>query len=183
MIKFPSLRGGETKTYTVLAEDLTSAVNATNLASIGAKLLSTAATPMGTAAVTHAAGVLTFTATAVNTPFTTGVATGALSNVSLLSVTNNTNANTSMDTLDTAINRINSERAGIGAVINRLTYAIDNLANVSQNTSASRSRILDTDYAKSSSELARTQIISQAATAMLAQANQSPQTVLKLLQG
>jgi flagellin len=54
---------------------------------------------------------------------------------------------------------------------------------VSQNTSESRSRILDADYAKASSELARTQIISQAATAMLAQANQSPQTVLQLLQG
>jgi len=64
-----------------------------------------------------------------------------------------------------------------------LTYAADNLANVSMNTSESRSRILDTDYAKTSAELARTQIISQAATAMLAQANQQPQAVLQLLQG
>jgi flagellin len=60
---------------------------------------------------------------------------------------------------------------------------MDNLANVSQNTSDSRSRIMDADYAKASSELARTQIISQAATAMLAQANKEPQTVLQLLQG
>ena len=85
--------------------------------------------------------------------------------------------------MDSAINRINEERAGIGAVINRVTYATDNLTNVSQNTTESRSRILDTDYAKASAELARTQIISQAAPAMLAQANQQPQTVLKLLQG
>jgi len=67
-------------------------------------------------------------------------------------------------------------------VINRLTYAADNLTNVSQNTTASRSRILDTDYAKASSELSRTQIIQQAATAVLAQANVDQQTVLKLLQ-
>lgn len=78
---------------------------------------------------------------------------------------------------------IDTDRARFGAAINRLTYAADNLASISQNTSESRSRILDTDYAKASSELARTQIISQAATAMLAQANQAPQTVLQLLQG
>ena len=93
------------------------------------------------------------------------------------------NANTAIDRLDNAIDAINSERAQMGAVMNRLTYAADNLTNVSQNTTASRSQILDTDYAKASAELAHTQIISQAATAMLAQANQQPQTVLKLLQG
>jgi flagellin len=69
----------------------------------------------------------------------------------------------------------------MGAMVNRLTYAADNLANISQNTSASRSRIQDTDYATATTELARTQIIAQAATAMLAQANQQPQMVLKLL--
>lgn len=108
---------------------------------------------------------------------------GELSNIEPLDITSNTNSNLAIAELDVAINKINEERAGIGAVINRLTYAVDNLANVSQNTTESRSRILDTDYAKASSELARTQIIAQAATAMLAQANQSPQTVLQLLQG
>jgi flagellin len=83
--------------------------------------------------------------------------------------------------LDIAIGKIDDDRATFGATINRLTYAVDNLTSVSQNTSASRSRILDTDYAKASSELARTQIIQQAATAILAQANQSQQSVLKLL--
>jgi flagellin len=67
--------------------------------------------------------------------------------------------------------------------MNRLTYAGDNLTNISRNTSESRSRILDADYAKASSELARTQIIQQAATAVLAQANMDQQSVLKLLQG
>jgi len=62
-----------------------------------------------------------------------------------------------------------------------LTHAADNATNISQNVSASRSRVTDTDYAAATSELARTQIIQQAATAILAQANQQPQTVLSLL--
>ncbi len=83
--------------------------------------------------------------------------------------------------LDKSIKAANEKRAAIGAGINRLTYAADNLSNISMNTAASRSRIEDTDYAQASTELARTQIIQQAATAMLAQANQSPQSVLALL--
>ena len=84
--------------------------------------------------------------------------------------------------VDTAITAVNTQRATFGAAINQLTYAIDNLASVKVNAEASRSRVLDADYAKETSELARTQIISQAGTAMLAQANQLPQTVLSLLQ-
>ena len=76
---------------------------------------------------------------------------------------------------------VNTERASYGAAINRLEFAADNLANVSQNTSASKSRILDADYASETTELARTQIIQQAATAMLSQANQQAQSVLALL--
>ena len=83
---------------------------------------------------------------------------------------------------DVAIEAVSTQRATFGAVSNRLEHAIDNLTNVSTQTAAARSRILDTDYAASTSELARTQIIQQAGTAMLAQANQLPQTVLALLQ-
>mgnify|MGYP005704902325 CR=1 FL=1 len=83
--------------------------------------------------------------------------------------------------MDHGIAKLNSARASSGAVINRLEYAADNLANVSQNTSASRSRVLDADYATETTELARTQIIQQAATAMLSQANQQAQSVLALL--
>ncbi len=90
-------------------------------------------------------------------------------------------ASTAMDSMDAAIASVNASRSNLGASINRLTYAADNLSNISQNASASRSRVQDTDYAKASTELARTQIISQAATAMLAQANQSQQSVLALL--
>ena len=85
--------------------------------------------------------------------------------------------------LDAAMDGINAQRAIYGAGMNRLEYAIDNLTNGSQNAAASRSRIEDADYAKETTELARTQIIQQASTAMLAQANQSNQSVLSLLKG
>ncbi|MDB2434958.1 flagellin [Luminiphilus sp.] len=83
---------------------------------------------------------------------------------------------------DTAIDAVSNQRSTFGATSNRLTHAVDNLTNVKVNAEASRSRILDTDYAAATSELARTQIIQQAGTAMLAQANQMPQSVLALLQ-
>ena len=88
---------------------------------------------------------------------------------------------TALATIDTALETINSARATLGSVINQLTYAADNLNNVIQNTTASRSQILDTDYAVATTKLASSQIIAQAATAMLAQANQSQQGVLALL--
>jgi len=98
-----------------------------------------------------------------------------------LVITNGANHANVITYLGRAIDRINTERATMGATINRLEYAADNLANVSQNTSASRSRILDADYAAETTELARTQIIQQAGTAMLSQANQAAQSVLALL--
>jgi flagellin len=88
-----------------------------------------------------------------------------------------------IDQLDKAILGVATERAKYGAYMSRLEHSSDNLLNVAQNTDQSRSRIEDADYAVETSELARTQIISQASTAMLAQANQSKQSVLSLLQG
>ena len=93
-----------------------------------------------------------------------------------------TTGSSAVGLIDTAITSVNSQRATFGAAMNQLTYAVDNLSNVKVNSEAARSRILDTDYAVETSELARTQIIQQAGTAMLAQANQLPQTVLSLLQ-
>jgi len=84
--------------------------------------------------------------------------------------------------LDVAMDKVNGTRATMGAIMNRLEHTIDNLMNVSVNTSASRSQIEDADYAAASTELARTQIMQQAATAILAQANADQQGVLKLLQ-
>jgi flagellin len=101
--------------------------------------------------------------------------------VSTASISTATIAATTIATLDTALNSINSQRAEIGAGINRMTYSADNMSNISANTTASRSTIMDTDYATASTNLAKNQIIQQAATAMLAQANQQPQAVLSLL--
>jgi len=84
--------------------------------------------------------------------------------------------------LDSSIDKVNATRARMGAVMNRLEHVIDNLMNVSMNTEASRSQIEDADYAAASTQLARTQIMQQASTAVLAQANASQQGVLKLLQ-
>jgi len=83
--------------------------------------------------------------------------------------------------LDKAINTVTDSRASMGAYQNRLTASVANLEITSMNLQASRSRILDTDYAKETTNLAKSQIIQQAATAMLAQANQSSQSVLSLL--
>ena len=109
-------------------------------------------------------------------------ATGTGSGFAAADLDTNTLAGTAIGLLDTAIEAISNQRATFGAAANRLEHAVDNLTNVKVNAEASRSRILDTEYAESTAELARTQIIQQAGTAMLAQANQLPQTVLALLQ-
>jgi flagellin len=101
--------------------------------------------------------------------------------VSTASISSTSAAAASIATLDTAMNSINSQRATLGASINQMAYAADNLTNVSANTTASRSTIMDTDYALATTQLAKNQIIQQAATAMLAQANQQPSAVMALL--
>ena len=98
-----------------------------------------------------------------------------------IAITSASEATDAITELSNAITRVDTERATLGSVVSRLEYAADNLSNVSQNTSASRSRILDADYASETTELARTQIIQQAGTAMLSQANQQAQSVLALL--
>jgi len=90
-------------------------------------------------------------------------------------------ASTTIAELDAAIAGVASKRADFGAFMNRLEYTVDNLSNVVQNTVSARSRIEDADYAAETTELARSQIIAQAATAMLSQANQQAQSVLALL--
>ena len=99
-----------------------------------------------------------------------------------IDITSAANAAQAITEIDTAINGAAAERAKYGSYMSRLQHAADNLQNVATNTTASKSQISDADYATETTELARTQIISQASTAMLAQANQVKQTVLSLLQ-
>jgi len=117
------------------------------------------------------------------TAYSAGSAAGGIlaADLSAITMTTATLANTQVTALDAAIAGIDSKRATLGSAINTLEFAVDNLANVSQNTSAARSRIEDADYASETTELARTQIIAQAGTAMLSQANQQAQSVLALL--
>jgi flagellin len=114
----------------------------------------------------------------VNAP-TLGV--GAGQSLSGLNVLTSANASTAIGALDNALDKVSALRSKLGAMENRLTHTVDNLTNEVTNTQASRSRIQDTDYATETTALAKSQIISQAATAMLAQANQQPQSVLSLL--
>jgi len=100
-----------------------------------------------------------------------------------LSVLTVANSENTIDRIDSALEQISNARAGLGAVQNRLASTISNLANVSQNLSASKSRIVDADFAAETSKLSKAQILQQAGTAMLSQANASTQNVLSLLQG
>lgn len=110
---------------------------------------------------------------------TLGVDSGK--SLSGLNVSTASSATEAIKTIDNAIEKVSSYRSKLGAMENRLNATVNNLSNVVTNTQASRSRIQDTDYASETTALAKAQIISQAATAMLAQANQQPQSVLSLL--
>jgi flagellin len=103
---------------------------------------------------------------------------GSVTSVSIATVAG---AQKAIDILDRAIDQVNDTRAGLGAANNRLEFTVNNLANVSEKTTASRSRIVDADFAAETSALSRAQVLQQAATAMLAQANARPEQVLSLL--
>ena len=181
--------GTQSLDYTVTDADTAGANAAANIALVTASLQTAMNANTSMAAnVTTTSTATTLVLTATSTAGVTSTVTGAsvkqglgLLRSGASAIDTLTNSQTAIGQVDTAIAQVNATRSGLGATINRLTYAADNLTNVSQNTSASRSRVQDTDYAKASTELARTQIISQAATAMLAQANQSQQSVLALL--
>jgi flagellin len=121
-------------------------------------------------------------ATSATTLAITSDSAGTTSTLTLTALGTTPTSASAASAVETFIATVTTRRADAGAAISRLGYMADNLSNAAANLSASRSRIEDTDYATSSAELARTQIISQAATAMLAQANQQPQAVLTLLQ-
>ena len=120
-------------------------------------------------------------ATASYTPTASGVST--LSKVSAIAVGSQANAEAAIGVLDGALQMVNNSRASLGAYSNRLDSTISNLTNISNETQASAGRITDADFAAETTALAKAQILQQASTAMLAQANASKQNVLSLLQG
>ncbi|VXB91476.1 A-type flagellin [Pseudomonas sp. 8AS] len=129
--------------------------------------------------ITFAAGTATGAAFAT----VTGNSTASTSNtVGKIDITDAAGAQEAVLVIDDALQQIDSQRADLGAVQNRFENTISNLQNIAENASAARSRIRDTDYAAETSELSKNQILQQAGTAILAQANQLPQAVLSLLQ-
>jgi flagellin len=184
--------GDQTFSYTITAADITDLAGTNNSDGVGdllatkfAALINSNSTLQGTinaSASVDGSNMLTLTSVDVDNPFSVSMMAGATDATSVSgNVLTQTAASTAITTLDTALDNISEIRADLGAYMNRLTHTVDNLSNISQNTEASLSRIQDADYAKETTELARTQIISQAGTAMLAQANQVKQTVLSLL--
>jgi flagellin len=109
--------------------------------------------------------------------------TGSQASVSAISLATTEGANSAIGAIDRAFEQINAQRSELGAITNRLDHTINNLGNIVVNTEAAQSRIEDADFAATTGELTKAQIMSQAATAMLAQANASKQGVLSLLQG
>ncbi|MDB2478340.1 flagellin [Alphaproteobacteria bacterium] len=113
--------------------------------------------------------------------FTTNPGAATLNKLSGISVLTRQKSTDTLVVLDKAMDRINLERAKLGAIMSRMEKAVDNLSNVAMNTTASRGRIVDADFALESANLTRAQILQQSATAMIAQASKSMQTVLELL--
>lgn len=134
----------------------------------------TSAAAITVAGTTNSATVAGWANAAIGTATTT---TG----IGTLSVGSYTGAQLAIQQIDSALSSVNSVRADLGAIQNRFSSTVSNLQNASENLSASRSRVRDTDFAAETAELTRTQILKQAGTAMLAQANQAPQSVLSLL--
>ena len=112
---------------------------------------------------------------------TPGYGAGGGSSLTGMNVLSAASATSALSAIDNAIEQVSQSRAQLGAYQNRLIATVNNLTNIATNTEAAKSRIMDTDYSKETTKLAKSQIIQQAATAMLAQANQAPQMVLALL--
>jgi len=161
-------QGGLAADTTRTDTTLTSTVTLKSSSLSGITLAGVASSALTSSGLTNKAGLTQAIATAG-----AGVSTVDLTTVS--------GAQSAMSILDKAINTVTDSRASMGAYQNRLSATITNLETTTMNLQASRSRILDTDYAKETTNLAKSQIITQAATAMLAQANQSSQSVLALL--
>ena len=189
---FGTLRNGDTITYTVDGKAASAVITSSD--ATGAWVMS-AITAADTSGKTAGAVAMSFVdATHVKLTGTnkTDAASFVVDNIQVTrgvgaqvgktDISTFATATAALNVLDGAVADVNMKRAELGAVANRLEYASDNMANVSMNARASRSRVEDADYATETTELARTQIIQQAGTAMLAQANQSQQSVLKLLQ-
>lgn len=134
----------------------------------------------GSVSLTSTKGTISL-ANANTDVFTSATQASAFSSVSSVNLTSDTGAQSALDVIDAALSQINSSRGDLGAYQNRFESTIASLQTTTENLSASRGRIRDADFAKETANLSRSQVLQQAGTAMLAQANQSSQGVLSLL--
>ena len=173
--------------FTSLASNTSGALALKNVSAEGVASAATNVTTAGVVAT--AAGAITlsspdsFTLTSASTGAAeiTGEVSGVFAGVSTVDIGTAAGAQSAIDIIDGAIAGIDSQRADLGATQNRLDFTISNLGNIQNNVSDARSRIQDVDFAAESATLSKQQILSQASSAMLAQANQLPQVALSLL--
>ena len=182
MIDFTALDGRNITTTTAAggpAAGLAGIFTAGDVTKTAALKITSSTGETAVAVTATANGVTATSLTAGSNAMTASTVTGQT--VSSVDLSTQANSQKALSILDAAIDTVTNSRANLGAYQNRFEAAISNLENTSTNLQASRSRILDTDYAKETTNLAKAQIVQQAATAMLAQANQSSQSVLALL--
>ena len=160
-----------------VALDVTTADETVNLTTAG-----TDSTIVGGAVTFSSASAFTVSGATAGEVMDAASTSGTLSSVAAISVATQTGANSALTVIDQALSFISSTRADLGAVQNRMESTISNLSNISENVSAARSRVQDADFAMETANLTRAQILQQAGTAMLSQANSAPQSVLSLLQ-
>jgi flagellin len=172
-IKIENVTGLDTATLAGADAIASGAIGALGVATVGGKV-----------AFDSAQGFTVSTSLAGNTTFLSANSVGSTLNaVSSIDISTTSGANNALATIDAALTSINSNRASLGAVQNRFASTISNLQTTSENLSAARSRIQDTDFASETANLTRGQILQQAGTAILAQANSLPNGVLALLRG
>jgi flagellin len=168
------------------AGDVVSAINA-SLNGIGVTAVNA-----GTSGITMGGSILSnetieLAATTTNTAATIGATTSASGAVNItneaddIDISSIVGSSNALAIIDNALGEINESRADLGALQNRFSHTINNLANIEENVSASRSRIQDTDFASETAEMTKNQILQQAGTSILAQANQLPQSALSLI--
>ena len=168
-------------------QDYASTAGATESVSFGGTTLTegtaVSAVKTGTVSLSSTKGGITTANASAEIFAAAGVNNSSFSSLAAVDLSTAANASTALSVIDAALSQINSSRADLGAIQNRFTSTIASLQTTSENLSASRSRIQDADFAAETAALSRAQVLQQAATAMVAQANQLPQQVLQLLKG
>jgi flagellin len=166
-------------------EDYTNSAGATESISFGGTTLTegtaVSAVKTGTVELTSTKGPIATANANAEVFASAGVNNSSFASIAALDISTAAGATTALSVVDSALSQVNSGRADLGAVQNRFQSTISNLETFTENLSASRSRVLDADFAKETAALSRAQVLQQAANAMVAQANQMPSQVLALL--